>query len=113
MGKSGGEGAGEGAEGIGCPVGEIAAAAVRSVKLMPFVGRAVERNRGAGDDQDAPPGPFRIPPEREREQHGTDGVGTEMNDFIRDIEGVHFLDPFPAERGQDEDAERPTGDGEP
>ena len=113
MGKSGGDGSGDASERVGGPVGEVAAAAVRSVKLMPFVGRAVEGNRGAGDDQDAPPGPLRIPPEREREQHGTDGVRAEMRDFIRDIERVHFLDLFPAERGQDEDAERPAGDGDP
>ena len=113
MGKGGGGGSGDGSESVGGPVGEIAAAAVRGVKLMPFIARAVEGNGGDRDAGDARPMPRGVPPERAREQHCADCECAEVRSFVRNLKGIHLLDLFPAERGQNEDAERPAGDGDP
>ena len=80
---------------------------------MPFVGRAEDGNRDDGGERDARPGPRGAPPEREREEHCADGECGEVCGFIPNIENVDLLDLRTAHRGQDEDAERPRGDGEP
>lgn len=91
--KKDGEGAaGYCADGVCDPIREIAAAAMRGEKLVPFVCRSEERNGDRRECEDADIRPWGVPAQRQREEHRAEPEAGKVRGLIPQIKHVDLRD---------------------
>src|SRR6478752_2963601 len=103
----------EAAEGVAGPVPDVRAAAIRSVELMVFVRRAVNRQTKDADEDRPPHRPSSGPLQCTEEGRRARKEGNEVRQLIVQLEDVHLLDLLARPGRKPEDRRSPKHHSKP